>query len=82
MSDDLPVECTEVHYICETCCPPAKKGRKRVTLVSYHRDAQRHNTCGWCGGPVQRTGLEKQIRGAEVITYQDGVEVSREPRKN
>jgi hypothetical protein len=62
----------EVQYHCPEC---------DTKFVVYHRDDDRNTHCAWCNKPVKQTGRIRQIEGDEIVTYQDDVEVEREPKK-
>lgn len=61
----------EVEYWCETC---------EHAFVVYHNNEQRNSHCWWCEGPVELTGVVNKVEGDEVVTYKDGVQVSRRPK--
>jgi len=63
---------TEVQYHCPKC---------DMNFVVYHSDDTRNQNCCWCLTPVTLTGQIRKIEGDEIITYKDGVEVGREPKK-
>lgn len=63
---------TEVEYHCPQC---------GCNFVVYHHDEDRNTHCHWCEGAVILTGRIRTILDGEIVTFQDGVEVFREPSK-
>lgn len=60
-----------IQFQCEPCCV-------FYTILNPVEGGKR---CPFCAGPMSETGLVEKVDGLEIVKYEHGKEVSREPRR-